>query len=375
MLERILEGTEADRAELRRRLALSRRSSDGGLVARVEAAVAKDPRACIVFDAEGMATVEAGGRHFGGGRFTTPSLRELRERALACRAASGTCGRLRLWVLEGPDGRDPLTDIGSLQGWNEGRTAFQVASQFNALEAPDPCLVPVHRYAFDPTQGPRAAFSAFPAALVRHYAAPGPRGRFVQVEDGPQIDLLADAIPPALGRVVNGYLMTDAFLDLPAVAEALEARFEQIRIGLHERAEVVFGHAFFGEVPSGGRITQCLTSTLALGGYSERGLEPGSEAVVRRLGGQLLRAAYLGTLLGAAAAGEARVVLTLIGGGAFGNPLPLIRESLAWAVGEAEPCLAADLDVVVNARDNAAALGREALAGAVASSGGRWVRV
>ena len=40
---------------------------------------------------------------------------------------------------------------------------------------------------------PRASISAFPATLLRHYAAPAPDGRrFVQQTGGPQIDLLAD---------------------------------------------------------------------------------------------------------------------------------------------------------------------------------------
>jgi hypothetical protein len=62
----------------------------------------------------------------------------------------------------------------------------------------------------------------------------------------------------------------------------------------------------------------------------------------------LLRAAYLGTLLAAAATNRDRVVLTLVGGGVFGNPIPLILEAIEWALAEVEPLVARDLDGVLN---------------------------
>ncbi len=66
-------------------------------------------------------------------------------------------------------------------------------------------MTPVARYFSDPTQGPRAAISAFPATLLRHYAAPGADGaRFVQATDGPQIDLLGDALGPGVSGLAHG---------------------------------------------------------------------------------------------------------------------------------------------------------------------------
>ncbi len=48
---------------------------------------------------------------------------------------------------------------------------------------------------------------------------------------------------------------------------------------------------------------------------------------------------------------QRRAVLTLIGGGVFGNPIPLIWESILWAVEQVEPHLTGDLTVVVNGRN------------------------
>jgi predicted Rdx family selenoprotein len=65
---------------------------------------------------------------------------------------------------------------------------------------------------------------------------------------------------------------------------------------------------------------------------------------------QLLRAAYLGTLLAAIALDRSPVVLTLVGGGVFGNPRELIWESIMWAFERVEVPAARLLEVIVNAR-------------------------
>jgi predicted Rdx family selenoprotein len=84
---------------------------------------------------------------------------------------------------------------------------------------------------------------------------------------------------------------------------------------------------------------------MALGGYSfgASGGFAGSCA-------WLLRAAYLGTLLAALDLRKRAVVLTLIGGGAFGNPLRSIWDSIVWAVDRANTFAPSDLSVVINAR-------------------------
>ena len=153
---------------------------------------------------------------------------------------------------------------------------------------------------------------------------------------------------PAIAEVRSGCRSTASVHDLPAAAAALTARFELIRVGVHDDVEVLFGHDWDGAVSRpGARIAQVFTSTLALGGY---GRDDGSRALVlaRR---QLLRAAYVGTLLAAAVLGKHTVVLTLIGGGVFGNPRAAIWEAIHHALDEVDPLLAAPLHVVVNTRE------------------------
>jgi hypothetical protein len=167
------------------------------LVDHVEAEVSAAPGEHIRFDPTGLATLEAAGRTFKAGRFGTPRLGALRRRAEEAKAAAsgGAGGALRFFVL---DGASPATDIGALQATAPPGALFQVASQFNCLEAPGAYVTPVAEYVHDPTQGPRASISAFPGTFVRHYAAPAAGGtRFVQTTDGPQINLLEDNLDAA----------------------------------------------------------------------------------------------------------------------------------------------------------------------------------
>jgi hypothetical protein len=351
----------------------SSRSGDPSLLGRAEAEVHADPRGCIRFDARGDATVRAVGRTFRGGRFEVPPLCALEARALEVRELAGRPSpRTALWVL---DGASPASDIGAMQAAAPPRTLFQVASQFNCLESPGAFIASVVDYLDDPTQGPRASISAWPGTLVRHYAAPAAGGgRFVQTEGGPQIDLLADVCAPGVAAVRNGYLRRQDIADARALALALEARFGAIRIGVHDGVEVVLGRDWDGAVDGAPHrtIAQVLTSTIAAGMYGD--LDDGDGAVMT-ICRQLQRAAYLGTLLAAAALGQERVVLTLIGGGVFANPIRTIWEAIGWAFDRVGHYLHRDLLVVVNGRNLGEQIPLDELRAAVVARGGGVLRL
>lgn len=319
---------------------------DRTLVERAEHALREGAAACFDFAADGSATLRAAGRRFQAGRFETPTLGELRARAVAARERAGTpAARLRFWVL---DGASPATDIGALQGAAPPGALFQVASQFNCLEAPDACIVDVADYFHDPTQGPRASISAFPGTLLRHYAAPGPGGaRFVQRSPGPQLNLLEAVCAEGVARVDSGYLMTSNIARPELFAQALTERFDQLRVGVHDGVEVVFGGNWDGPVTADPppTIAQVFTSSVAAGGYSRLDLADADTATIV---GQLQRAAHEGTLLAAASLGKSFVLLTLIGGGVFGNPVPLVWAAILRAVDAVAPLLHRDLVVAVN---------------------------
>lgn len=305
------------------------------LLREVEQAVAADPAGCFGDDERGSARLRVGQRSWAAGRFETPSIAELRQRT---RGLAGQ-GPIALSVLRGCS---PSADIGALQAACQPGILFQVASQFNALEAPSARLVPVCDYVYDPTQGPRASVSAFPGTFLRHYRAPSPTGPFVQ-RDGACLNLLQDALSTTTAAVRSGYLASASITDAGTLARELDERFEQIRVGVHEGVEVALGGNWGGAVPSPApRIAQVFTSTLALGGYSS------GAASLRASCRPLLRAAYLGTLLAACALRQKAVVLTLIGGGVFGNPHEEIARAIRWALAEADGCAPAGLHVTLN---------------------------
>ena len=133
------------------------------------------------------------------------------------------------------------------------------------------------------------------------------------------------------------------------------------------RSPLVLGGDWDGPVRGQPLITQVFCSTLAAGAYSKlRHGDHNFEAILR----QLQRAAYLGALLAAAATGQKYAALTLLGGGVFGNPLPLIWDSILWAVDQVQKYLAHDLLVLVNTRTLAQTIPTTQLRQAALARGG-----
>lgn len=336
LLDAVLTGTPAGLDAARAQVLASRGKGDLAQVAVAERALRLSPDV-LRFADDGAASVVVEERTYAAGRFALRSLGELRA------AVAGRTGPAPTFSVVAGGG--PVADIGALQAWAPGGTLFQVASQFNCLESPGPYLVEVADYVHDSTQGPRASISAFPGTLLRHYAAPdGAGGTFTQTSDR-QLDLLADALPPEVGRVRGGYLKA-RHLDAEDVAAALAERFEAIRVGVHDDVEVVLGADWDGAVADRPRIAQVFTSTLAAGMYGGGEQVTGAVAEVCT---SLLRAANLGTLLAALDLGRSRVLLTMVGGGVFGNPHPLILEAILWAVDQVAAMGVGPLQVVLNA--------------------------
>ncbi len=277
-------------------------------------------RSKIRVDGTALTSLE-NGRSFEAGALSTPSLHELREHELP----SG--GQLSV--------REVVADVQDLHREPANAGAFfQVASQFNLLEMVGPDRTPeegVGIYEFDRTQGPACAIACAAGTIFRNWLVPldGQRGQTTSR----QIDCLADlgdALGGARWEMRNGYALSSAD-DLAAITERLaeltpaerDELMGALRIGVHHNTEVTLPHA-------GHLVTQAYCSALpvAYSPHSSEEWEPFARLVLDASYEAVLRAAAQNRV----STGNRTVFLTLLGGGAFGNPTPWIIDALSRAL-------------------------------------------
>ena len=291
---------------------------------------------------DGRLVSDATPNSYGVGRFELVNLFELRRR---CRAENAPAGRLSVRNISG----DART-IHQIDGFKNA--LIQVASQFNMLEMVSPTVSPedgVSIYEFDATQGPACAIAAGAATIYRNY--------FVRVGDQIgqsaqlQLDGLAavgDHLTEELGvahgdlwRMQNGYALceatglqkiADALASSPHLADGIRRR---LSIGLHWDVEVT-------DMARPQYVSQAFCSALPVA-YSR--IAP---SVWAPFAATVLEAAYEATLcaakLNAARGRSNKVLLTRLGGGAFGNRAEWIDAAMTRAL---EMARGYDLDVFI----------------------------
>lgn len=273
------------------------------------------------------------GRSFGIGRLEIVSLKTLRERGAAVKGLRGT---LKVQNVSG--------DVGEMHQMREHRGAlFQVASQFNLLEMVSPGITPeagVTGYAWDHTQGPACAIAAGAATIYRNYFVPLETG--VGQTSHRQVDCLAGvgaALAQALQRPIerlwtmkNGYALCSES-GLPAIETYLEELDEsaayrlqgQLQIGLHQDVEVTSGETDADQI-----LSQIFCSALPVSYCTH------PTSAWKRFARFILAGAYEATMLAAvlnAARGASNIVLlTRLGGGAFGNESSWIDAAMSRAL-------------------------------------------
>jgi hypothetical protein len=220
---------------------------------------------------------------------------------------------------------------------------FQVASQFNLLEMVSPTVTPeqgVTRYQYDHTQGPACAIAAGAATIYRNYFAfvDGSNGQTAKRQFNGLADL-GEALGVALNKQVetlwemqNGYALCSR-LGLDAIMQHLRALKPEhvdilrgkLRIGLHSDVEVTDAE---GEQRP--LVSQAFCSALPVA-YTRV-----PSAHWKPFASLVLEAAYEATMLAAVLnnqRGASNVVLlTLLGGGAFGNEAEWINAAIRRAL-------------------------------------------
>jgi hypothetical protein len=283
------------------------------------------------------------GRRFAVGRLEVVSLQALRERV-----ASGHSlpGRLAVRNVSG--------DVRRMHQTPEFSGAlFQVASQFNLLEMVSPNVTPeqgVTRYQHDRTQGPACAIAAGAATIYRNYFAPLSGGEGQTAER--QLDCLeavGAALAEALAQSVehlwtmkNGYALcsSEGLRKISAYLDALDTAATDtlrglLQIGVHQDVEVTDSDAHPPQL-----VSQAFCSALPVAycGHPSAMWRPFAELV--------LDAAYEATVLAAvlnARRGASNILLlTRLGGGAFGNDDAWIDAAMRRALSKVHKC---DLDV------------------------------
>lgn len=233
-------------------------------------------------------------------------------------------GRLKVSVVRG--------DVRKMHRSPENAGAlFQVASQFNLLEMVGPTVTPEHdvtRYKDDPTQGPACAIAAGAATIYRNYFVPvdGSCGQTTER----QLDGLADLGSnlsaaalnqplKALWKMQNGYALCsrgglDAIGEHLSILQPEQLNFlrGKLRIGIHRDVEVTDTAGEHRPL-----VSQAFCSALPVR-YT-----PVPPVHWKPFASLVLEAAYEATMWAAVLneqCGASNVVLlTSLGGGAFGN--------------------------------------------------------
>ena len=276
-------------------------------------------------------TSTVNGKRYGIGTLTMPTLEELRD---------------RVEVPAGPRTtvRCVVADVAALHSEPELTGAlFQVASQFNLLEMISPNVGPedgVARYTGDHTQGPACAVAAGAATIYRNYCVPigseagQTKDRFLDglAQVGESLSRHLDMPVEELWAMRNGYaLCTPEGLD--AINQRLLAGDEELRqelrgklaIGLHRNVEVTRVQGLSPHVSQ----VFCSALPVAYSPLPSSQWEPFARLV--------LEAAYEETLLAAVEdADTTTVLLTRLGGNAFGNDDQWIDDAMVRALGIVE---------------------------------------
>ncbi|MEZ4985504.1 MAG: hypothetical protein R2795_10780 [Saprospiraceae bacterium] len=257
------------------------------------------------------------GRAYTFGELSIPSLNELRDEKLL------VGGMLNL--------SETVADVKTLHlnQQNEG-AVFQVASQFNLLEMVSPEISPedgVSRYAYDYTQGPACAIACGAGTIYRNY--------FVEINENIgqtstcQIDCLSniaewfDNENHLHWKMKNGYMLpsksglewvTKKILSLEK--EKYEELKGLLRIGVQRNTQVTLNL-------SSHLVNQVFCSALPIA-YTQI---PTTywEAFARLVLDATYEATFWVALQNYIETGNNKLYLTLVGGGAFGNPSSWIK--------------------------------------------------
>lgn len=295
----------------------------------------KDAKSKLRFEGSTMTSM-ANSKQYDLGTFEVVSLETLRQRVKELPLDQiASDGNDRLTIDELQADAYALHTAPSTHG-----AVVQVASQFNLLEMPGPNTTPEHGvtgYHFDKTQGPACAMAAGPATLFRNYgvdvdgALNGEKGQTAQRQIN-TFDELAKALGLHGVNMKNGYAMIakQSLIEVNSkIAACTEPEREHLKgllkVGVHWHTQVTADGA-----PESQRVTQVLCSAIPIAYNAVTSIKLW-EPLARLVLDACYEATFCIGLLNAEKTGNPNLYLTRVGGGAFGNKLEWIDESIARA--------------------------------------------
>ncbi len=261
------------------------------------------------------------------GSLDVPTLSQLRKRTPKIDTYTG---EIKVQELVGD-----VQDLHLLKA--NDKAFFQAASQFNLLEMVSPNVTPedgIGIYERDYTQGPACAIACGAGTIYRNYFAKV--GEQIGQSDSKQLDCL-DLLGSFLGNqdhslwsMVNGYAL--------ATSDGLRIIEEYIKNASLQEYDYLKGLLKIG-IQWNSQVTMEDSSNIVSQGYCAALPISYSKIPAKyweSFARLILEATYEATLYAAVQnmehSGNNKVFLTLVGGGAFGNPLVWILDAISSAL-------------------------------------------
>lgn len=225
---------------------------------------------------------------------------------------------------------------------------FQVASQFNLLEMVSPNVTPLEgitNYEYDKTQGPACAIACGAGTIFRNYAV-NVAGQHGQT-DRHQLNMLDELEQAVNNKAFGFWLMQNGYV-IPTkkglssfniyLSNLTTNEYEHlkslIKVGLQQNTQVTLNNATHC-------VSQVYCSALPLAylNFKDELWQPFAKMVLETA----YEATFHHALLERKRTGNRRIFLTLLGGGAFGNPIGWVIQAIEKALNQFANC---DLEII-----------------------------
>jgi hypothetical protein len=302
------------------------------------------------------------GNRYKVGRFSTPTLSEMRKLAVE-KKIEGSAGFEDLTTVKPMD--NPIIEIEDYitRDILEKHITFpystiQAASQLNALEFIGPSRTPrsgITGYSDDPTQGPACALACAAGTFVRNYYYQSSESQINYLDE---FEKQIKNNEKQYFTVTNGYIFINGNNTQEAKQKLKELNDyliglskdeynklkNLIKTGLHQNVEIIFKNRFELVEQKGIKVNQVYASALSIG-YNF-GIE--HDQNWEKFATLVLEAQYEATLLAAIKSHHHDVILTFLGGGAFQNRSEWIFNAIVTAIKEIKKIRNNNFQIILN---------------------------